>query len=206
MTQAALDYLHSRGYPDELIRIEGVETRAGGLQHVGEHQIKAESDLLVFQARSMSGQLIGYQTRTIAQKRYLWLQAKQAHHLPILYAQPDDYELLYQTGDVTLTEGLFDRIALKVQFPRRAVMARLSKGAANQLAVFLKRYATRLWLAFDMDEPGQTASEVTTQRLREHMEVLRLDFPAKDPSSLLERVGPIKLKELFQRQYETGTF
>lgn len=149
---------------------------------------------------SQAGKLFGLQIREVQEKKYRWFQMPGCGHLPIIYATRDDYNILYESGKVILTEGIFDRIAIKRLFPMRAVMARLSKGVGNQLELFLRRYANQVITAFDTDEAGLKATDKTSKRLIEGPEVCKLSFPYKDPASALEQLGPATLKKLLARQ------
>jgi len=94
---------------------------------------------------------------------------------------------------------VFDRIAVKRAVPEIAVIARLSKGVGGQLAKMLERFAKRVWLAFDNDTPGESATLKTIGRLK-GIDVLEIRYPAKDPGELLERKGVTKMGEIIRRQ------
>jgi len=194
------EYLLSRGYTVDLIKSEPICSFDRGPISYGLIDLEIVNPVIGFISHSPSGHLIGITTRRVEEKEYRWFQSPKALHLPIFYATKDDHEKLFETGDLILSEGVFDRVALKRAFPDRAVYARLTKGTGNQLVHYLKRYAKRLWLAFDMDEPGQKATERTEKKLKDHMDVNSIDFAANDPAKLLERVGLGRFRELTERQ------
>lgn len=171
----------------------------------GEHMIDGtrvpcEADSICWTARAMSGHVIGYQTRKIEEHDYKWWQAEKSQHLPIIYASQDDHDVLYRTGKFILTEGAFDRAAMKRCFPDYAVYARLSKGVAKQLLHFLTRYGRQGWLAFDQDEPGEKAAAVAEERLREKLDINILRYPFKDPSKFMEKRGELAMRSTLEKQ------
>lgn len=155
-------------------------------------------------AVSMSGEPIGVQTREIKEKRYRWHQFDNVEHLPMLYGSEEDWDLLYSVGSMILTEGPFDRIAVKRALPDRAVFARLSKGTSNQMIFLIKRYVRHLWLAFDADEEGEKAA-IRSEKLlveTEELNIYRIKFPYHDPSEMLKKRGLDALRSHLERQIE----
>ena len=201
LTAVQTDFLRSRGYTPDLTRADGV------FGVVEEHNfndlvLRDQVGFIAWPVFSMSGQTIGVQTRSIIEKRYRWKQNPETHHLPICFATRQDYQLMWETKECVITEGAFDRAPIKLAFPERAVIARLSKGAANQLAILLSRYCTVLWTAFDNDQPGIDATEATEVKLMSKMTVNKLDFPDHDPSRTLERKGVNGVRELLKKQFD----
>lgn len=154
---------------------------------------------MAWECRSAAGSLAGYHTRTPGTREFFWRQAPGAGYLPIVYAIPHDYQQLWDTGQVFLTEGIFDRVAVKACFPDMAVFARLSTGVSVQMVPLLKRYAKVVWLALDQDEEGQKAAVATEERLKGLM-VVNLRFSAKDPSKFLELRGRAALRKVLDTQ------
>lgn len=202
MNEDQKNYLLSRGYDELSLKEEGVIVRGEGACFWEGMDLTLKTPSIIWTSKSMSGQLIGLQTRELEKKAYRWLQAPKAQHLPIIYGSPDDYRRLYETGDMVLTEGAFDRIVVKRSIPDIAVLARLSKGAGNQLTAFIKRYAKRIWLSFDNDEVGKKADKATEERLEESLDVYTLRFPAKDPSELFKAKGFNRTAEILRKQIE----
>lgn len=200
LTREAIDYLKSRTYTDEMIAAEEIRSLSAGEHHIEGTRVPCEADSLCWTARAMSGHVIGYQTRKIEEHDYKWWQAEKSQHLPIIYASREDHEILYTTGKVIMTEGIFDRGAIKRCFPEYAVYARLSKGIAKQLLTYLTRYGKIVWLAFDQDEPGQKAAAVATERLTGKVEVNTLQFPYKDPALFLEKRGESRMRSTLEKQ------
>lgn len=201
LTQEQRVYLHSRGYDDHTIEVDGVfgvreDTVVSG------RRIKDCAGCVGWVATSMGGQTIGVQTRELAQKKYRWHQLSDTEHLPPVFATAEDWDILWRTGSVVITEGPFDRLAVKLALPDRAVIARLSKGTSNQLKTTLRRYVDTIWTIFDQDEPGKEATEATERALKEYMTVNRFLIPAKDPSQMLTARGVKNLRACLVRQLD----
>jgi len=187
------EYLISRGYTDNILESEevfGIEDDT----EIEDRPIRDCGGCVGFLARSMSGEPVGLQTRELQEKKYRWHQFSNVEHLPMLYGSVDDWDLVWQTGSMIITEGPFDRIAVKRALPDRAVFARLSKGTSNQMLTLIRRYVKHLWLAFDTDEEGDKAADRSEILLGEDVNVYRLRFPYKDPSKMMERRGLPALK------------
>lgn len=201
---SAVQFLLSRSYSDDLITSEPITcvTEMSPLK-VEDVEVTTNVPLIAWVCRSMSGALIGVQTRHVDKHEYRWFQAPKAHHLPIVYATEADHTILFESGKMVMTEGIFDRAAIKRVLPDYAVYARLSKGIAKQLLTYVERYGKTLFLAFDNDEPGERATELALKRLEGKLDVHRLVYPAKDPSQLIESRGLLKTRTLIERQVRT---
>lgn len=196
---AQRDYLLSRGYTDEGILLEGIlgvndETNWEG------RAIKNCAGCVGWPVYSMSGQPIGLQTREVKEKRYRFHQLPHTEHLPLILGTKQDWDRLWDSGQMILTEGTFDRNAVRLALPDRAVFARMSKGAPNQLRALIKRYVTHLILAFDNDEAGREATEDTEEKLQEIVPTDHLRLPYKDPAIALQKRGLSYVKSTLVRQ------
>lgn len=194
------EYLLSRSYVEALLKKEDIRSLPEGHLFLEGCELDNSGPVVAWVCRSLSGALTGIQTRRIDEHEYRWSQAPKAQHLPILYGTDEDHDLLYQTGRVIITEGIFDRAALKRCVPDYAVYARLSKGIAKSLTYLLLRYAKLVWTAFDQDGPGQKATEETKEKLGSKVRVHHLLLPAKDPSKLIETRGEGRTREIVERQ------
>jgi len=196
-----IEFLESRGYTPLDIHSEEVF----GIPKTGTFQLEGRmirdcEGCIAWLARSMSGAPVGVQTREIREHKYRWHQLDNVEHLPMLYGTMDDWDLVWHTGSMYLTEGPFDRIAVKRALPDRAVFARLSKGISNQMLTLIKRYVKHLWLAFDSDEEGDKAAHRSEMLLGEGLNVYRLRFPFKDPSEMMKKRGLSALRGHMEKQ------
>jgi hypothetical protein len=206
----ALSYLNRRGYSLDLVNREGVRAVPAGRHIQAGLAFGCIAPSLVFTCRTMSGALQGLVLASWGEqeKRYEW-RPSPARWLPICYAQPDDWEIFYETGEVILVEGVFDRIALKRCAPKRAVIARLSK-SVTAIQWILKRYAKRIWVAFDQDEEGEKGARRLGWRLDSEVRgeravaIRRLTFFGKDPGEHFERYGEGNLRLCVVRQLEAA--
>jgi len=137
----------------------------------------------------MGGEIAGLHTAAWEKKEYRYFPSASKAYLPILYASEEDFDLLYKTQTVVLTEGAFDRIAIKRCTKDVAVFARLSKGTSGYLSILLRRYAKRVILAFDQDAAGKIGTDKAESRIAGGIEISQLRLPAKDPAHLLETKG-----------------
>lgn len=195
------EYLYSRGYNRDRIEQEDISS-------MSETQLE-------FRAYSMSGTLIGRQVVQWSpekqDKQYLWFQEPGRGYLPLMYGAPDDYWKLHTNPavllwkEVVICEGIFDRIALKLMLPEYPVFARLSRGVGRQMGHFLRRYAKRVLCLFDNDGPGTEGYEKTRKMLEPEIEVIGIQYPAKDPSALWEKYGSERGRKLLIEQIEKRT-
>ena len=207
-----MSYLNRRGYSTDWVTREHVRVLPAGRHTHAGMEFACVASSLVFTCRTMSGALQGLVLASWGEqeKRYEW-RPSGARWLPICYAQPDDWELFYRDGEAILVEGVFDRIALKRCYPDRAVIARLSKSVAA-VQWILKRYARRLWVAFDQDEEGEKGArrlgwklgnEVgSVSEFRDELTIHRLTFRGKDPGEHFEAHGEAHLRKWVERQME----
>jgi hypothetical protein len=203
LNPAQLDYLRGRGYADELVQKHGLIGIPSDREKVMGLDLVDQGGFVCWPTFSMAGTLMGLHTRSVVEKKYRWKQVPGTEHLPICYGQPEDYRLIWDTQECVLVEGIFDWLAMRLAFPERAVLARLSKGAGRQLATFLRRYVRQLWLAFDNDEPGKAGAEKAELSLGGAMAVEILSSPVHDPSKLLEKRGIKGVRSVFQPQFDT---
>lgn len=208
MDDAAARYLLRRGYTPDLIAAEPITGLDPGRHDVAGIEVRLAFPSVAFLCRTPSGALAGVHLAAWGgEKRYEWRENRQAPYLPICYALPDDWEAMDRSGEVILTEGVFDRIALKRAFPDRAVVARLSKSIYS-VAGILRRYTSRVWLAFDRDEQGDLGADKARRALERDNgpEVQRLDtFRGKDPAEHLERYDLASLQAATARRLEALT-
>lgn len=154
--------------------------------------------------KSLSGRVAAWHTVGISVKDYRTFYDQDHRYLPVFYATDEDYDQLWRSKQVILTEGVFDRLALKLAFPDRAVFARLTKGVSPPMVSLLERLCSKVWIAFDNDLPGNKAADKASRRLG--VEVHRLQIPYKDPSQFLASKGLSSVRSHYQRQIDALDF
>jgi len=194
------DYLLSRTYTKEMLTEEGLWTINPGVSLFEGVNFNTTVPLIAWPCRSMSGALIGVSTKAGKEHTYRWHEAIDGRHLPILYGSQKDHDILYNTGKFMITEGSFDRAALKQCFPEYAVYARLSKGLGKAMRRMILRYANICFLAFDQDGPGIKSSEKITESFGDKIETHVLKYPYKDPANMLETKGKNYTKMYLEKQ------
>jgi len=201
-------YLRVRGYHDRTIAKERPWTVIGPSLYRGELEIEAEN-AIAWPILSAAGTLVGVHFRETPGDgwdeptglKYFSRLVPGLKHIPLLYATREDHEIFYDTGEVCLCEGVLDRIVLKRAKPEWAVFARLTKGVGIQVARYLRRRATRIWTCFDMDEWGRRGTK-KTKRIMAGVEVLSIEYPAKDPGQLWIDKGPLATREFLRREIQ----
>jgi len=201
-----LNLLLSRGYTEDHLLRESVYGINGDRCFIENREIIDCRGCVAWLAVSMSGIPVGVQTREIEEKKYRWHQFDKVEHLPMLYGSEDDWDLLWHSGSMFLTEGPFDRIAVKRALPDRAVFARLSKGTSNQMLSLIRRYVKHIWFAFDSDEEGDKAAIRSESLLGEDVNTYQLRFPYKDPSEMLSKRGLTALTATLESQIQMLSF
>jgi len=200
LTEEHRAYLLSRGYTPELLLEDQPFSVNGKVSRLGltvEHQDGAVG----WDVFSMAQSPMGILTRETKQKKYRWAQKKEVEHLPIMFGSKRDYELLWETKKAVISEGIFDRVALKRLWPTPTpIFARLTKGIGKQFLVFLSRYADEVITVFDNDDPGRTATERTENKLEGAKSLL---LPAHDPAKFLETYGEAKGRALIRKRLLT---
>lgn len=204
VTDEDRDYLIKRGYTDSIIVEEGLYSLPEGHHHLPGTVTAFDSavPMIVFDCYSMSETISGIHTCSRIQKEYRYHPMVGFNFLPILYSSQEDRDLLFSTGTTILTEGVFDRIAVKRALPGMSVMARLSKGTSGYLSVMLRRYAKRLYLAFDMDTAGREGCSKAILRIGPQVDIAILSYPYKDPSLMMEKRGLAHLATVLKKQME----
>lgn len=194
----AKEYLESRGYNTALLAQDLPFTLKGEGRTPWDYKLEMER-AVCWMVHSMSGELMGILARELGESKYRWAQKPGTEHLPIMYGSRRDYELLWQTGRMVITEGQFDRIAMKRLLPEEtAVFARLTKGVGKLLVIFIQRYASEVITIFDNDEAGRDGTARTEEKLPFAQSML---LPTKDPSKLLELYGFPRAKDLVRRRW-----
>lgn len=201
LTEQARTYLRSRGYLDPLIDAEGFESIEGEREVDGIRVFVASPSVLL-RCYAASGTLAAVHTLAVDGNKEYRLYVNPEHpYLPMIYAVAQDYKQVYLTGEAILTEGVFDRLAVKRALPERAVFARLTKHTTGGFRNWVQRYCRRLWLCLDEDVPGEKAAKKAEALYPDlGIDVQVLHYPAKDPSELLAKKGPDYVRAVLQRQ------
>ena len=211
----ALEYLHRRGMDDGIIRRFGIgasgeswqglfdhlqkkgfsidDMRDAGLIAVKEsHQYDQFRGRVMFPIINLYGQTLGFGGRALgdAQPKYLNTQEtlifNKRNHIYGINLLKKQRNLEY----LVLVEGYMDVAAL-TQFGVQGVVATLGTALTAEQARLMKRFSTHVRIAYDGDEPGQTAALRAIDILEaEGLTASVLMFPEEmDPDDLIRKQG-----------------
>ena len=211
----ALDYLHGRGLDDAVIRRFGIgyspdewDALMGHLSGKGftlqEQQLAAlvtvkESsrydtfrDRVMFPIISRYGQPIGFGARALgdAQPKYLNTADSLIFNKRHTLYGVNQLKRQRNLEQLLLVEGYMDVVALSQSGIQNAV-ATLGTSLTVEQARMMKGYAPEVWIAYDGDEPGQTAALRALNLFdQEGIPAKVLHFPeGEDPDELIRRHG-----------------
>ena len=154
---------------------------------------------MVFPLRTFSGTLGGLELRD--------LQKNITHHVfesvgefsPLwLGFSNSQMEILWKTGVLWLVEGLFDAVALRHLLGREgAVWAAGTARLTDAQIECVRRFAQKVYLAFDMDKPGRQGQARALRALEElGVPVLSVEWRgSKDFGHLWDMGGRERLRE-----------
>ena len=155
----------------------------------------------LFPVRDMTGEVRRAHLRMVDESvygfRYISLMNPEKFIGPGWSGNDEDtLEAIIQTGEVTLVEGPFDLVALRIAEPRLPSLCSLSKRMSDDHWDYLKILGVeRLYPMFDVEKSrqGEAAMDRMAATHRE-FQVMPLRCPAKDPSDALKH--PAKFEAL----------
>lgn len=149
---------------------------------------------LMFPIRSATGQLLGFGGRTLGDDRAKYINTAETERFQksfILYGLHHARRHIRERGQVVLTEGYFDAIAVALcGYPN--VVASMGTALTQQQVKLVARYADAVIVAYDGDRAGEEAArKALPLLLAAGLDVRRARFPAgQDPDSLRCDHGP----------------
>jgi DNA primase len=158
---------------------------------------------LMFPIHSISGRLLGFGGRTLADDRAKYLNSAETERFQkgsLLYGMNHCKRALRDGGRVLLVEGYFDLLAA-VAAGVDWVVASMGTALTEQQARLLSRYADEVYVGYDGDEAGEAAARrALPLLLAENLGVKRPAFGADhDPDSLRRQQGPEALVACIER-------
>lgn len=190
-------HLLSRNFKSSQI----VEAGLGVVGEGGEHRDRFRSRL-VFPVRDISGQVVGFGARALADETPKYLNSPETpvyRKARILYGMDRARKEMINSGSAVVTEGYTDVIALSKVGVRNAV-ATCGTALSEEHLALTKRFCDRIILAFDADAAGSLASE---RAFGIHsgmgLEVLVAPLPhGKDPADVALSEGGEAVAKLFE--------
>lgn len=220
-------YLAKRGFDDDLVKRFGLGYAPPGWENlvaalkqklplkdllaaglVGESKKKPGQhydrfrERLMFPIRSLSGRLLGFGGRTLADDRAKYIntaETERFHKGSVLYGMDESKRALREGGRVLLVEGYFDllgAVAAGIDW----VVASMGTALTEQQARLMARYAEEVYIAYDGDDAGEKASRrVLPILLAQNLGVKRVALGAgQDPDSLRLEKGPEALLQAIE--------
>lgn len=212
---AALAYLHDRGLDDAVIRRFGLgaspddwdsllnylQTKKFTLEELQQAAlvtVKENSRYDTFRGRVMFpiinryGQTIGFGARAMgsAQPKYLNSSESLIFNKRFNVYGINQLKRLRNLQQLILVEGYLDVITLS-QAGISNVIATLGTALTTEQVRLIKNYAPEIWVAYDGDEPGQTATLRALDVLQQERVSSRvICFPdGQDPDDFVRRNG-----------------
>lgn len=147
--------------------------------------------------------LAGFDVRYLgpAQNRLRYHKFRTTPDAPLFY----NIHGVLNADDIVVTEGAIDAEAIRAcQLPGVEAFGALTALANAKFAYFLLALGKRIWMAYDNDEDGRSATqsimEVVSCDPRFVGRVTPLVYPGKDPGKALEAFGLDMLKQRLSAQ------
>ncbi|WP_294506865.1 DNA primase [uncultured Victivallis sp.] len=188
---ACLRYGRSLGYTDEELVVSGIVRRKEETGRLFDH-FKGR---LTFAITNEQGRVVGFSARSLEAKpvagKYINTPESPVFKKGnLLYALPLARKMMVERNMAILCEGQLDAIAFH-RAGLECAVAPQGTGFTEGQARILKRYASRVYLAFDADSAGQKAILRAVEILLPlSMEVRVIRIPGgKDPDELFRNGG-----------------
>lgn len=160
-------------------------------------------DSIILPLTNVLGEVRGLQFRHVARDRSGYMDFIEVNDEPILFGLGQAAPHLWATRSVFLVEGGFDLFPVQRSFP--GVVSTLTARVTDPLVRLLRRLVTRVWLGYDMDDPGRRATERSRKQLSGEFDVrvvpwdrvpmIGSDKLSKDPGDLWETWGDGRFQE-----------
>jgi DNA primase len=205
------DALYARGVTDEQIALFGLgyvnRTLPPGdypesfiqWSNIGDRM----EDAIVLPLTNVLGEVRGLQFRHVARDRAGYMDFIEVNDEAILFGLGQAAPHLWAERSVVLVEGGFDLFPVQRVFP--GTVATLTARVTDSLLRLLRRLVSRVWLGYDMDEPGRRACERYQKQLSSEFDAKVVLYPrvpmlgtsklTKDPGDLWETWGDAKFQD-----------
>jgi DNA primase len=171
----------------------GLKSRVQGQRIIGS---------VVFPLTTYSGQLAGFQIRSIKEKVYDTFTVGRRTE-PFFFGTAYTVHKMWEKGYVSLVEGPFDHQVFE-RLVDDSVLAILTSNVSTGQLLFLKRFVDKINLCLDLDDVGVESRNKFIERHGQEFSVLNVKFPKvkpkdKDIGDLWKSVGDRKFSESFQK-------
>lgn len=231
--KAAINYLYSRGFNDELIarfelgyapnsqntlnllsneKIDPKDAINLGIVKVGEggNLYASFIDRIIFTINNHAGKIVGFGGRTITNHPAKYVNSPQSSVFDksqIFYAYDKAKDEIYKLKEIIITEGYMDTIMLHKAGHKNAV-AVLGTALTPKHLPLLRRSNAKITLCFDGDSAGINAAFKSSKLL------LQNDFDTSvvvipkgaDPADLVQAGNLKELDKILNSKTEAGEF
>ncbi|QIX86642.1 DNA primase [Campylobacter ureolyticus] len=231
--KAAIDYLYSRGFNDELIakfelgyapnsqntlnllsneKIDPNDAINLGIVKVGDggNLYASFIDRIIFTINNHAGKIVGFGGRTITNHPAKYVNSPQSSVFDksqIFYAYDKAKDEIYKLKEIIITEGYMDTIMLHKAGHKNAV-AVLGTALTSKHLPLLRRSNAKITLCFDGDSAGINAAFKSSKLL------LQNDFDTSvvvipkgaDPADLVQAGNLKELDKILNSKTEAGEF
>ena len=231
--KAAIDYLYSRGFNDELIakfelgyapnsqntlnllsneKIDPNDAINLGIVKVGDggNLYASFIDRIIFTINNHAGKIVGFGGRTITNHPAKYVNSPQSSVFDksqIFYAYDKAKDEIYKLKEIIITEGYMDTIMLHKAGHKNAV-AVLGTALTPKHLPLLRRSNAKITLCFDGDSAGINAAFKSSKLL------LQNDFDTNvvvipkgaDPADLVQAGNLKELDKILNLKTEAGEF
>ncbi len=195
------DHLRSKGYDDEDIEAVGLI----GKRSKGDGYYDKFRNRIIFPIINSKGRILGFGARALddsmpkylnSQETYIFNKGNNLYGLNLL-------NKFSNKDKIILVEGYMDVIALFTQGINYSV-ASLGTALTERQAKLIKRYGKEVYIAYDSDKAGITATEKAVKILRKQdleAKIIVLD-EFKDPDDFLKAKGRKEFDKKIKEAYK----
>jgi DNA primase len=156
---------------------------------------------VVFPLTSYSGQIVGFQVRSLERKEYDTFALKRRPEGYFFGIGPN-MESIWASREICLVEGPPDQLVVE-RLIRPDVVALTTAGAGTLQMKFLRRFVRRIYLCLDLDKAGRDGVNNFIQQHGSEFDLVNVKYPRlhekdKDPGDLWKRVGDSAYKRYFK--------
>lgn len=160
---------------------------------------------LVIPITSPRGSIIGLELRQVlpnGDKRVSQYRTLSAQWNPYFLGSPEAFSSLHEGGDLWITEGVFDKVALDRVIPTGDAVVCTLRAGMDQLSIdMIHRYYKRsstLYICYDNDETGRKKSKWLNYEFEKRgMRSVIWKYRGKDPGEVFKEGGDSLLRRLF---------
>jgi len=175
---------------DELGNIKGIETRA--------LDKKATETLFPKYKESLKEQILRLQDSTVRYKKFYLEKSKFS---AVFFGLPYNLDEIWKTKTIFLTEGIFDMISLhKI---KKNCLSTLTANINEFQINWLKRYANRVILLYDMDKKGKESINKIKEKLGDAFLIYSISLKNKDVNETAVKQGIKELELLINEKMDT---